>query len=56
MRCALLAAAGLLSVTLAWAQPAGDGRWTMAAGDYASTRFSPLDQIDAGVAWLGTLR
>jgi len=25
--------------------PAGDGQWTMPAGDYASTRFSPLDQI-----------
>ena len=26
------------------------GQWTMAAGDYASTRFSPLDEINAGNA------
>ena len=29
--------------------PADDpGNWTMAARDYAATRFSPLDQLDAG--------
>jgi PQQ-dependent dehydrogenase (methanol/ethanol family) len=29
------------------AQLANDGEWPMAARDYASTRFSPLDQINA---------
>jgi glucose dehydrogenase len=29
---------------------AGDGDWTMPAGNYASTRFSPLTQIDASNA------
>src|SRR5690349_19867102 len=28
------------------ASPAEDGQWTMPAKDYASTRFSALDQID----------
>jgi lanthanide-dependent methanol dehydrogenase len=31
-----------------------DGQWTMPAGDYASTRYSGLDQINAGN--VGTLR
>ncbi|MGH8303791.1 MAG: hypothetical protein ACRET5_20290, partial [Steroidobacteraceae bacterium] len=27
--------------------PLADGQWTLPAGDYASTRFSPLKQINA---------
>ncbi len=27
--------------------PVPDGQWTLPAGDYANTRFSPLDQINA---------
>ena len=30
------------------ASPAEDGQWTMPLGDYAATRFSALDRIDAG--------
>src|SRR3954465_6932591 len=30
------------------ASPAEDGNWTMPARDYASTRYSGLDQINAG--------
>jgi glucose dehydrogenase len=30
--------------------PAEDGQWTMAAKDYASTRFSGLDEINVGNA------
>jgi PQQ-dependent dehydrogenase (methanol/ethanol family) len=30
--------------------PADDGQWTMPAKDYASTRYSALDQIDTGNA------
>jgi lanthanide-dependent methanol dehydrogenase len=41
---AVLAAA--MGVTQAHAQLANDGEWPMAARDYASTRFSPLDQIN----------
>ena len=26
--------------------PVADGQWTLPAGDYANTRFSPLDQIN----------
>ncbi|MFL6692485.1 MAG: PQQ-binding-like beta-propeller repeat protein, partial [Ramlibacter sp.] len=50
MRCSLLALAGLLAASVAWSQPAGDGQWTMAAHDHANTRFSPLEQINAGNA------
>jgi PQQ-dependent dehydrogenase (methanol/ethanol family) len=42
---ALLAAAAM-GGTQARAQLANDGEWPMAARDYASTRFSPLDQIN----------
>lgn len=41
---ALFATVGFASLTAA-AQPADDGQWTMAAKDYASTRFSALAQI-----------
>src|SRR5512133_1114964 len=48
MNRALLAAAAFVCVAAAAAtQPADDGLWTMAAKDYASTRFSSLDQITA---------
>jgi PQQ-dependent dehydrogenase (methanol/ethanol family) len=50
MRCSLLALAGLLVASVAWPQPAEDGQWTMAAHDHANTRFSPLQQINAGNA------
>jgi PQQ-dependent dehydrogenase (methanol/ethanol family) len=43
---ALLAAAAVTGLQ-AQAQLANDGEWPMAARDYASTRFSPLDQITA---------
>ena len=43
---ALLAAAAMAG-TQARAQLANDGEWPMAARDYANTRFSPLDQINA---------
>ncbi|CAH0294719.1 Methanol dehydrogenase [cytochrome c] subunit 1 [Massilia sp. Bi118] len=43
---AVLAAVGLGGIQGgAQAQLANDGEWPMAARDYASTRFSPLDQI-----------
>ncbi|WP_427915100.1 methanol/ethanol family PQQ-dependent dehydrogenase [Ramlibacter sp. MMS24-I3-19] len=50
MRCSLLALAGLLVASMAWSQPADDGQWTMAAHDHANTRFSTLDQVNAGNA------
>jgi glucose dehydrogenase len=28
--------------------PPANGEWTMPAGDYGNTRFSPLDKINAG--------
>jgi len=43
---AVLAAAAMGGMQ-ARAQLANDGEWPMAARDYASTRFSPLDQITA---------
>jgi PQQ-dependent dehydrogenase (methanol/ethanol family) len=36
-----------LSVPAPAAGPKADGQWTMPAGDYASTRYSSLDQINA---------
>ncbi|HUN84821.1 MAG TPA: PQQ-dependent dehydrogenase, methanol/ethanol family [Terracidiphilus sp.] len=30
--------------------PVADGQWTMPAGDYGNTRYSPLDQINSGNA------
>jgi lanthanide-dependent methanol dehydrogenase len=47
--CALVAVA-VLGVANAFAQDARDdpGNWTMAGRDYASTRYSPLDQLTAG--------
>jgi PQQ-dependent dehydrogenase (methanol/ethanol family) len=46
MKRALLAIAGMVwMVCHAAAQPADDGQWTMAAKDYASTRYSNLNQI-----------
>jgi lanthanide-dependent methanol dehydrogenase len=50
MRYSALAWAGLLVSSIAWSQPADDGQWTMAARDPANTRFSPLQQINAGNA------
>ena len=50
MRCSLLALAGLLVASTALSQPADDGQWTMAAHDHANTRFSSLDQVNAGNA------
>jgi PQQ-dependent dehydrogenase (methanol/ethanol family) len=47
MRCALIAMASALTVTLAWPQAADDGQWTMPARDHASTRYSALNQINA---------
>jgi PQQ-dependent dehydrogenase (methanol/ethanol family) len=44
---AVLAAAAMGGIE-ARAQLANDGEWPMAARDYASTRFSPLDQINTG--------
>jgi glucose dehydrogenase len=44
----LLAVLGLLSTFAATLQAADDGQWTMAGKDYANTRFSALDQINAG--------
>ena len=48
LRLALVLAA--VAVTPARAQIAADdpGNWTMPGRDYASTRFSPLDQLNAG--------
>jgi PQQ-dependent dehydrogenase (methanol/ethanol family) len=43
---AMLAAAAMVGAG-AHAQLSNDGEWPMAARDYASTRFSPLDQITA---------
>ena len=46
---ALLGVAAVLCFAVAAAvQAAEDGQWTMAAKDYASTRFSGLDQITTG--------
>ena len=28
--------------------PVANGQWTMPAGDYGNTRFSPLDKINTG--------
>ena len=44
---AVLAAAAMGGIE-ARAQLANDGEWPMPARDYASTRFSPLDQINTG--------
>jgi lanthanide-dependent methanol dehydrogenase len=45
-----LVAVAVLGVANAFAQDARDdpGSWTMPGRDYASTRFSPLDQLNAG--------
>jgi PQQ-dependent dehydrogenase (methanol/ethanol family) len=40
-----LAALGLAASTPSRAERADDGQWTMAAKDYANTRYSALDQI-----------
>jgi lanthanide-dependent methanol dehydrogenase len=43
------ACAGVASVALAASAPATTaGQWTMAAGDYANTRFAALSEIDRG--------
>jgi PQQ-dependent dehydrogenase (methanol/ethanol family) len=42
----VLAVAGLVPGAWSTAAPADDGQWTMAAKDYANTRFSALDQIN----------
>jgi PQQ-dependent dehydrogenase (methanol/ethanol family) len=48
---AMLAVLGLATGLAARAAPpADDGQWTMAAKDYASTRYSALDQITPGNA------
>ena len=46
-RTLLAVAAGLWLAALSLAQTADDGQWTMPAKNYASTRFSSLDQINA---------
>jgi len=47
--CAALVAAALTAISLpAFADADDAGEWRMAARDYASTRFSPLDEINAG--------
>ena len=50
MRVALRTLLPLALARLATAGAAADdaGNWTMPARDYASTRYSPLDQLDAG--------
>ena len=50
MRVALRTLLPLAFASLATAGAAADdaGNWTMPARDYASTRYSPLDQLDAG--------
>jgi PQQ-dependent dehydrogenase (methanol/ethanol family) len=50
MRVALRTLLPLALASLAPAGAAADdaGNWTMPARDYASTRYSPLDQLDAG--------
>jgi lanthanide-dependent methanol dehydrogenase len=48
MKCFLLAALALAGSVCARAQPVDDGQWTMAAKDYANTRFSALAQINVG--------
>ena len=50
MRVALRTLLPLALASLATAGAAADdaGNWTMPARDYASTRYSPLDQLDAG--------
>ena len=45
---------GILSLAQIPLLPRAGGDWTMAAGDHQNTRFSPLNQIDAGNA--GRLR
>src|SRR4051812_25239403 len=35
-----------LLIAAAWADTPANGEWTFAAGDFATTRFSPLDQIN----------
>src|SRR3954465_7036139 len=42
-----LVAFAVLLPNVASAAPASDGDWPMPAHDYASTRFSPLDQVNA---------
>ncbi len=46
-RTLLAIAAGLWLTALSLAQTPDDGQWTMPAKNYASTRFSSLDQINA---------
>ena len=47
MLCGLLLCGSVEAFAAAPSSPA-DGNWTMPAGNYASTRFSPLDQINGG--------
>jgi len=47
MLCGLLLCSSAAAVAVAPSSPA-DGDWSMPAGNYASTRFSPLDQINGG--------
>jgi PQQ-dependent dehydrogenase (methanol/ethanol family) len=47
MHAVLAAAAMAATQARAQAPLANDGEWPMAARDYASTRFSPLDQVNA---------
>src|SRR5215218_9807738 len=49
MRLVLFASAAL-ACALALAQAPDDGQWAMPAKDHAATRFSALDQINAGNA------
>src|SRR5215212_7818674 len=45
---------GIVAASAAGGSPSPAGEWHMAAGDYAATRFSPLDEINTGNA--GSLR
>ena len=49
LRCKALTTAAVVAwiATAAFAAEPGDGDWPMAARDYASTRYSPLDQVTA---------
>ena len=48
VRLALVLAAVVMAPARAQIPADDPGNWTMPGRDYASTRFSPLDQLDAG--------
>lgn len=47
---AMLGTLALLATEPAAAQAGADGEWTMPGNDYASTRYSTLNQVTAGNA------